>query len=513
MEILQDKSSVLQGIYFQTKAMQDMYSRFPELLLIDATYKLNDLRMPLYILMIVDGNGESEVAALWLLSSEDKHTIQQMVTIFKRHNCTEGTKCIMADKDMTEREVLTEEIPNAVLLICLFHTLRTFRREITADKMYVTSEQRKMVLEIITKLVYARSESEYQQYYRHLKDTKLKSVVQYFDKNWHGIRAQWVDGLKNEACNFMNRTNNRLESTNQKIKSVVGKYSSLVVFFRELTKCLDSLALERDHRAILVFQKAPVQCYAGFPLHQYQILLMPFAFSYIVKQHQLAQKIVITHDIDKSNGTVDIQSTAGVITTSIQSCQCGFFKAMQLPCRHVFALRLHSNNCLFDESLCAVRWTRDYYLQSHRVFLSEPVRDMDITVSAIERPAQFRVLSQQEKYRKAFVVAQKIASLASEIPTRNFPSALQCLQQIVSAWQEGKHIIVQPVDPAICDPPMPSDRPPGSKPVDPAICDTPMPSDRPPGSKPVDPAICDPPMPSVTHQCHLTGLQVLSVMA
>ena len=58
----------------------------------------------------------------------------------------------MADKDTTEREVLTEEIPNDVLLICLFHTLTTFRREITADKMYVTSEQRKMVLEIITKL-------------------------------------------------------------------------------------------------------------------------------------------------------------------------------------------------------------------------------------------------------------------------------------------------------------------------------------------------------------------------
>ena len=204
--------------------------------------------------MIVDGNGESEVAALWLLSSEDKHTIQQMVTIFKRHNCTEGTKCIMADKDMTEREVLTEKIPNAVLLICLFHTLRTFRREITADKMYVTSEQRKMVLEIITKRVYARNETEYQQYYRHLKDTKLKSVVQYFDENWHGIQAQWVDGLKNEACNFMNRTNNRLESTNQKIKSVVGKYSSLVVFFRELTKCLDSLIGTREGPP----------CYIGF---------------------------------------------------------------------------------------------------------------------------------------------------------------------------------------------------------------------------------------------------------
>ena len=30
---------------------------YPELVLIDATYKLNNLRMPLYITMVVDGNG------------------------------------------------------------------------------------------------------------------------------------------------------------------------------------------------------------------------------------------------------------------------------------------------------------------------------------------------------------------------------------------------------------------------------------------------------------------------
>jgi len=45
----------------------------------------------------------------------------------------------MADKDMAERNVLAEKIPNAVLLICLFHTLRTFRREITTDKMGINA--------------------------------------------------------------------------------------------------------------------------------------------------------------------------------------------------------------------------------------------------------------------------------------------------------------------------------------------------------------------------------------
>ena len=60
-----DDKNVLSNIFFQAKSWQNIYEQFPELILIDATYKLNNLNMPLYIIMVVDGNGESEVVALW----------------------------------------------------------------------------------------------------------------------------------------------------------------------------------------------------------------------------------------------------------------------------------------------------------------------------------------------------------------------------------------------------------------------------------------------------------------
>ena len=95
---------------------------------------------------------------------------------------------------MVERDILTEKIPNATLFICLFHTLHTFQREITTEKMNVTAAQRVTVLEIITKLVYAQNETSYDQFYQQLQNIKFKSVLNYFDKNWHGIRNQWVEG-------------------------------------------------------------------------------------------------------------------------------------------------------------------------------------------------------------------------------------------------------------------------------------------------------------------------------
>ncbi len=105
-------------------------------IVIDATYKLNDLQMPLYVLMIVDGNGESEIVALWLTQCEDKVTLGSLMSEFKKHNKSwNSIQCIMSDKDMTERNVLTEHLPKAKLLICLFHTLRSMKREVSCEKI------------------------------------------------------------------------------------------------------------------------------------------------------------------------------------------------------------------------------------------------------------------------------------------------------------------------------------------------------------------------------------------
>ena len=141
---------MLKAIYFQTFEMRSAFASYPELLLIDATYKLNDLNMPLYVLVIVDGNDESEIVCLWLTQFEDKETITELVQEFKKHNSKwSSTECIMSDKDMTERQVLSEQFPQTKLLICLFHTLRSMRREVSAEKLGISQGERSMCLEIL----------------------------------------------------------------------------------------------------------------------------------------------------------------------------------------------------------------------------------------------------------------------------------------------------------------------------------------------------------------------------
>ena len=153
VEVLADDDGMFKGLFFQDKHMMQAFSAYPELLCLDATYKLLQLRLPVFLMLVEDSNGESEIVMACVLASEDSDSIQWMVDAFKSHNKNwSETRVVMADKDLKERDVVKKSFPGVDVLICLFHTLRTFRREITTEKMGITSGQRTTCLEYCAKI-------------------------------------------------------------------------------------------------------------------------------------------------------------------------------------------------------------------------------------------------------------------------------------------------------------------------------------------------------------------------
>ena len=143
VQILCDEDKNLVGIIFQDGIMKSTFSAFPEVLLIDATYKLTDLRMPVYLMMVVDGNGQSEIVCVFITVLETKESMTKMVEIFKLHNpAWVSSRVLISDKNCNERAVFTKEFPGICLQLCLFHVLRSFRREITCDKMGIRAGER-----------------------------------------------------------------------------------------------------------------------------------------------------------------------------------------------------------------------------------------------------------------------------------------------------------------------------------------------------------------------------------
>ena len=63
--------------------MQNLFAKFPEMILVDATYKMLELRMPVYLLMCIDGDGLSEIV-MFILVEGTKEVIQQTVEVFNQ---------------------------------------------------------------------------------------------------------------------------------------------------------------------------------------------------------------------------------------------------------------------------------------------------------------------------------------------------------------------------------------------------------------------------------------------
>ena len=74
----------------------------------------------------------------------------------------------MADKDMKERDVLLEEIPQAKLLLCKYHSQRRVKREVTKEKMGIESDSCESCLEKLSKVVWSRSEEDYERHDKEL---------------------------------------------------------------------------------------------------------------------------------------------------------------------------------------------------------------------------------------------------------------------------------------------------------------------------------------------------------
>ena len=91
---------------------------------------------------------------------------------------------------------------------------------------------------------------------------------------------------------FLNATNNRLESINGKLKQVINYHSTLEDFIDKFFVILTALRTERDHRATVQFQKVKVHAFQeGSAELRYSTLLTCYAVTYVLEQYELASKV------------------------------------------------------------------------------------------------------------------------------------------------------------------------------------------------------------------------------
>ena len=89
---------------------------------------------------------------------------------------------------------------------------------------------------------------------------------------------------------------------------------------------------------------------------------------------------------------------------------------------------------------------------SHRIFKSceQPLvgveqvpEGSDSLYMTVDTRKEKKILSQHDKYRKAFEVTRTLASLASEAFGKLFQNRLATLHQILDSWKNGKEVVLK----------------------------------------------------------------------
>lgn len=231
----------------------------------------------------------------------------------------------------------------------------------TCEKLGILPGEHDHALELLTQLAYSMSPQQYDDNYNDLKVSGLKSVIEYYDANWHPVRHQWVECFKGVNFTLGERTNNWLESINAKVKSVCSKYASLSTFFDQFFLVLACLRNERDHSTLM---KKRVSAFPpNSPEEKFAQIVTPYAASYIHKQLSLRGRV----HVDEDDGvTCKVLSSIGLLSVTDDSCQCTFWLSMNLPCCHMFAVRDHRQQPLFSCVGVSSRWTTNYMRDTFR---------------------------------------------------------------------------------------------------------------------------------------------------
>lgn len=352
---------------------------WPEILFIDGTYKITDRGFTLLLILVEDSNGKTELVAACLLAREDEQSMRWFLQTFRSENETAclKVKTVMTDKDMTERKVIREVLPDAQLRLCAYHVLKAFSREVGKESTNLKLAEKNKCLELFSKMVKSESLRTYNENYLKFRKEVPKTVLSYFDKNWHPIKQEWSKfGIG--AQSFFNDTNNRVESFNGHLKKPdkVGVNNPMDVFFTKFFKFEKNRESEIDIEASKIFnERLILDVKPNDPLQKYCDLLTPYAFNLVKNEIQAAPYLTLKK---LPSGKRIVPSKDITYTPDLDKCNCLHWISYGLPCCHIFAFREACQIDLYDPKLCLRRWTREYYKAHQRVFQKKSADEQNL---------------------------------------------------------------------------------------------------------------------------------------
>ena len=207
----------------------------------------------------------------------------------------------------------------------------------------IPKDNREELRRKLKSLVYAASETEYDELNNEIAGIANSQFLQYFTTNWEtskSCKSMWASYLRDQYLHLANTTNNRLESHHHKLKDLIGRTSSLSEMFDHVLTFSVTHALEYSQRSFSEEFTSRTTAFDNIPyVNEITSVCIEHAANLVCEQLEIAMKIDyqikqephddFTYELCYKNKTHFVNSS--------NSCSCTFSKTLGLPCRHLLA--------------------------------------------------------------------------------------------------------------------------------------------------------------------------------
>lgn len=470
-------SQDLDRLSFQSSKMSDLFTRFPENLLLHRVE--NSQGHILYAFLVENKERESRVVHFAVLKAETDPSVAKMLNIFTEFNSDwPKVKVVFVDPSFPYRAILQEIFPAARILLSIYHTTRLLEKKLHQSS--ANASFKRLMKEALREAVFVSSDTSLKKLCQMSQALLDEELFMFLQAHWFSCELLWYMHVRKglHACNtYMDS----LDIVTSKVSSLFREQRSLldcilhfvdyIDFFN--TKGLKSLPTNSPKlkRTLLPSTpprpKKPFRICAGNvprlpveeakPDSQQSQPLQPqeqpckggmldilhqsgseLAYKLCHNEWEVVQNSTHLVDVAGSSVAVKLLEDSHQVSKDGCSCSCSFQQCYHLPCRHILAL-LHTSQQPVGEAMVGCRWQKKY---QHLLGPNGELQDRGIIPNTDQPEAQ----GQNHRIQD---LSRELANLLMQTEGPELEERCSTLRKIVDIWADPCQLpesSQQPVD-------------------------------------------------------------------
>jgi len=355
-----DEINRITKLFICTNLMKAHYKAYSDVVLIDATYRINKYKLPVVIFSGYTHKGRNCIFGIGIVNDEKETTYQWLFEkFFAAHN--DLPLFMVTDHDSSITAVIEKNYKSIIHLLCLWHIIQNFSKNFN----FLLAMNHNTIKANIMKLPYIETKEEFERVYdlvqKDLKEKKYSKSSNYLNGMWK-IKEKWARAYIPLRFTGGTRTTSRAESINALIKKYVSSKNEICDFLDfvssfEKKSIFDNLKKEKEY--IEQYETHPIirELKAKIFDHIYDNHFSEFTLShnYFIKVLKVEENIV-TYEVKSIQSKDENKYREVTLLEGKYVCSCDTFIRDGIICRHIFAISNVNQDKTLEKLTIHNRW-------------------------------------------------------------------------------------------------------------------------------------------------------------